>query len=153
MIGELFFGKMFGFMEKREDHESYIARLDILVPFVTLMSTIPTYLRGLLSTSALFVPQVKEALLALESVTIAALECVKGRQAALDNPELAPTIRRDILQQMFEIHQKKGQEVDFTPSDISQEAYSALYVRRRSTSLLLCADDDVSDLQAQTPQQ
>ncbi len=41
VVGELFFGHEFGFMENRHDHEDYIQSLDILLPAVVTASVLP----------------------------------------------------------------------------------------------------------------
>ncbi|KIW85494.1 hypothetical protein Z517_00885 [Fonsecaea pedrosoi CBS 271.37] len=133
VVGELFFGKMFGFMNEGHDHENWIASLDLLMPFLTITSVIPSYLRTLLAVSAFLFPKVRQAFHALNTLEAAAKRCVVERKELLQNPDAAgaaddkgPGLRRDLLAQMFAIQQSKGADVNFSDKDMTKESYSAI---------------------------
>jgi hypothetical protein len=126
VIGELYFGQMFGFMEHRTDHGSYIASLDTLLPVLTLTALAPSYVRPLVLGMAVLSPTVRNALKAVDHIANAARGCVTRRKQALSAGH--QDIRRDLLQQLFEIHQQKGEKVDFGEGEITYEAYVAMYV-------------------------
>ena len=121
---ELYFGRMFGFMENAQDHEFYIGSLDTLIPMVTTAAVAPTYVRPFIFTSALFNPVARKALKALDHIAAAARSCVAERRAKAISE--AGAGRRDLLHQLLGIVQEKGQKVDFGIPEMEYEAYVAL---------------------------
>ena len=125
VVGELFFGQMFGFMKERSDHENYIASLDLLLPFLSVISVLPSYLRTMVTICAIMIPKVRQAYKALGTMERAAKNCVEERtkmlqEAGDDKPG------RDLLQQMFQIVNAKGAEINFGEKDMAKESYSAM---------------------------
>lgn len=118
---------MFGFMENRHDYGSYIALLDMLLPFITVMSVIPSYLRPVVAISAFFLPSVRRLFKAIDTIAGAARACVAERQERLHTSD-KESPRRDLLQQLFDIYEEKGTEVNFGLEDMAKESYSAMYV-------------------------
>lgn len=123
MIGELYFGRMFGFMENSHDHESWIQSLDLLMPFVCMTAVAPSYIRQLILLSALVVPGSLKALKALDNIGTASRACVAKRFA---NSSETTENRADILNQLYSIHLEKGEKVEFGLGEIEQESYVAL---------------------------
>lgn len=76
MIGELFFGRMFGFMKKSEDHESYIKSIDTILPYLTSASSAPKAFRPFILTPILFSSAARKAQKATDHVVLAARSCV-----------------------------------------------------------------------------
>ena len=79
VVGELFFGAQFGFMENRHDYGDYIQSLDILLPAVAIASVLPAYMRPLQILGNL-VPPVRRALVCYDNIVIAAKRAVSNRQ-------------------------------------------------------------------------
>lgn len=124
VIGELYFGRMFGFMEHSHDHENYIHSLDTLMPILLTSAVAPTYTRPLILTSSIFSGAVRQALKAIEHIANAARGCVGERmQGSTDGEE---SHRRDILHQLLEITYTKGEKVDFGIREVEYEAYVGL---------------------------
>lgn len=123
VVGELYFGRMFGFLEKGVDYNNWIQSLDLLMPFLCVTSVAPTYVRNLILTSALFLPGSLAALKAIDNIGTSARACVAKRFAAESASEYQ---RTDIIQQLYDIHKEKGEKVDFQMGDLEQEAYIAL---------------------------
>lgn len=119
VIGELYFGDRFGFLEHSHDHNGWIHSLDLLLPFVVVNGVAPTSLRPLVRILALLIPGGLTGLNAINNIAAAARSCVARR---LDKP----TERTDILAQLYNIYLEKGAKVDFGLGDIEQEAYIAL---------------------------
>ena len=120
VIGELYFGRMFGFLETGADHGSWIESLDLLMPFLCMTAVAPTYVRPLILMSALVVPGSLKALKAIDNIGVAARKCVAERFDSAskdDGPH-----RTDMVEQLHEIHLEKGEKVDFQIGDIQQEA-------------------------------
>ena len=116
---------MFGFMEKSHDHDNYIHSLDTLLPVVCLSAIAPSYARPFLFASAIFSPSVRRALKALDHIAAAARGCVAERQESTAAGKTS--IRRDLLHQLLEIAQTKGEKVDFGVHEVEYEAYVGLY--------------------------
>ena len=125
MVGELFFGKMFGFMSNREDHQSWISSLDTLMPVMCVVAVAPSYTRPLILLSSALNPVARKALEAIDRIAIAAKSCVAER---MDNDleHAKEGSRRDIMQQFLELKQEKGEKVDFGIGEVQMEANTAL---------------------------
>ncbi|KAI0403196.1 cytochrome P450 [Xylaria palmicola] len=133
VIGELYFGQMFGFMEKSHDHENWIQSLDQLMPFLCMTSVAPSCMRPLILSSALALPGSIRALKAVDTIGTAAREVVSKRLNVGANPEHER--RTDILQQLYDIYEEKGSKLDFSIGDIEQEAWVALMAGSDTTAI------------------
>lgn len=125
IIGEVFFGAMFGFMENRCDYGDYILTGDLLLPVFTLVAIAPTYLRPIIQITAIVAPSVRRGLKAMGAITQNAKNAVAKRAKELSDPETPPP-RRDLLQQEFDLMHAKGEKVDFGIPEIETEAWVAL---------------------------
>ena len=123
MIGELYFGRMFGCMQDRKDHGSYIAALDTLMPPLVAAASFPPYVRPFILGCAIFVPSLRRALAASNRIISAARACVARRSQSL---AAGNETRRDLLQQLFEVYRDRGEKLDYGIHDIEQEAWVAL---------------------------
>jgi hypothetical protein len=83
VIGELFYGKQFGFMEDRHDYQGYIETLDTLLPAVATSCVLPFYLRPLQVLGHL-IPPLHKALKGYDDIVVAAKETVARRQLQVD---------------------------------------------------------------------
>jgi hypothetical protein len=68
VIGEIFFGNMFGFLRNNMDHNAYIASLDACMPVLCISAIGPTYLRPLITASSILVPAVFKAVRAIDGI-------------------------------------------------------------------------------------
>lgn len=121
VVGELYLGEMFGFLEKDHDHGGWIHSLDLLMPFLCLCAVAPASVRPLILASSLFVPGSFRALKAVENIGVSARSYVARRFD--EGARLESRKRTDILQQLYDVHLEKGDKVDFHMGDIEQEAY------------------------------
>ncbi|KAL2396868.1 Cytochrome P450 monooxygenase gsfF [Exophiala dermatitidis] len=135
VIGELYFGRMFGFMETRSDHESWIHSLDLLLPFLCMTAVVPTYVRPLILASSIAVPGSLKAVKAIDTIATAARKCAAKRFS--EGKEAKSKDRTDILEQLYTIHQEKGEKVDFNMPEIEQEAWIALFAGSDTTGIAL----------------
>ena len=87
VVGELFFGRQFGFMENRSDYGDYIQSLDILLPAVAICSVLPSYLRPLQVLGHL-IPPVHRALICYDNIVIAAKNAVRDRQVLMQQEKV-----------------------------------------------------------------
>ncbi|KAH0841174.1 hypothetical protein AYO21_06936 [Fonsecaea monophora] len=135
VVGELYFGKMFGFMEHRTDYESYIQSLDALLPVLTETGLAPTYMRPFILGTSLLSPTVRKALKAIDHIAQAARDCVNRRLQALSTG--SEDVRTDLLQQLFDISQEKGEKYDFKVGEIQYESYVAIFAGSDTTAIAM----------------
>ncbi|KIV93696.1 hypothetical protein, variant [Exophiala mesophila] len=135
VIGELYFGEAFGFLQNSHDHGSWIHSLDLLMPFLCMTAVAPSYIRPFILASSLVVPGSLKALKAIETIGTSARACVLQRFKTQGAYEKQP--RADILEQLYSISVEKGDQVDFKLGDIQQEAYVALFAGSDTTAIAL----------------
>ncbi|KAF2023029.1 cytochrome P450 [Setomelanomma holmii] len=132
VIGEIFFGSMFGFLEKGEDHGEFIASLDALMPVLCITAIGPTYLRPLIMSSAIVSPTALRAVKALEGIRQAALAAGGKRKRDIED---GVAHRNDMLQQLFDIVREKGEKVNFSSDEATLEAYVAMFAGSDTTAV------------------
>ncbi|KAH8896794.1 cytochrome P450 oxidoreductase [Thozetella sp. PMI_491] len=132
VIGELYFGNMFGFMKSRHDHGRFIASLDTLMPPLCQVAVAPTYARPFILGSSVLIPAVRKALDSVNNIAKAARSCVAERCDAL---AAGAQPRSDLLQQLLDIRQAKSDKVDFGIPEIQQEAYVAIFAGSDTTAI------------------
>jgi hypothetical protein len=123
VIGEIFFGDMFGFLQNSEDHGAFIASLDALMPVLCISAIGPSYLRPLIMTSAIFIPAALKAVKAIDGIRKAAVAAAGKRMKSIEDGAAA---RHDMLQQLFDIVREKGEKVNFSSREVTLEAYVAM---------------------------
>jgi hypothetical protein len=125
VVGTLFFGKMFGFLEHRSDYGTYINSLDTYLPVMAINFVLPSYLRSVLPFlgNAGF-RSIQTAVKAVLAIRAASLSVVEGREEALKSGKEG---RNDILSKLFKVLEKKGDDGHFQRADIVQESYVAMY--------------------------
>lgn len=124
MLGELFYGKMFGFIRERRDIGNYMKAIDSLLPMFTIGGTVPSYLTQLFFISTvLFAPSVRGALGAVKHLETASKTAVKERKEEL---EVIQDDKRDMLRKMLDISADRGESINFTTQDIFVESHSSL---------------------------
>ncbi|KAH8801441.1 cytochrome P450 [Xylogone sp. PMI_703] len=135
VIGELFFGKQFGFMKDRHDYHDYIRSLDLLLPAVATTSVLPSYVRGIRILGHLL-PPVRRALVCYNNIVKAAKEAVHNRQILMQDNKLTAKSSSDVLDKLFKISDEK---MDFTVVDITTEAWVALFAGSDTTAIAMRA--------------
>ena len=125
MLGELFYGKMFGFMNERTDIGGYMKAIDSLLPAFTIGGTLPSYLtKPYFLSTVLLSPSVRGALGAVKHIETASENAVKRRKQELDarrNEE-----KHDMLRKMLEINADRGEKINFTHQHITVESHSSM---------------------------
>ncbi|CBF77081.1 protein CYP675A1 [Aspergillus nidulans FGSC A4] len=138
VIGELFFSKMFGFLEAGGDHLGYIAATDDLIPVQFLAGIMPTYVRPLFLLTGFLLPKVRGALTALASLTEATNATIKRRLFALSELDSNTKPQRaDILGKLLDISHKNGKALNFELADIKMESFSGFFAGSETTALTL----------------
>ncbi|KAH8433938.1 cytochrome P450 [Aspergillus melleus] len=136
VIGELYFGKMFGFLESQSDHLGYLSSTDALIPVMTLSAVMPTYIRPFFMLSGLFFPRMRASLNALKNLTKAADAAVEDRLRQSEEVDNVSK-RHDVLSKVLKIHREEGQRIDFDIDDVKLEAYGAFFAGSDTTSIAL----------------
>lgn len=121
MIGEIFFGRMFGLLEKSQDHGDYIASLDACMPMLCISAVGPTYLRPLVTASSIVSPAVSKAIMALDSLRKTAIVATGIR-----NQRKGGERHDDMLGQLLDIADRKDSGANFGISEVTLEAYTAM---------------------------
>lgn len=121
IIGELFFSRRFGFLEKREDRNGWIRAVDQLDGLMTLLGVAPPYARRFILRLGICVPSISKAVDALGMFGVAAERCIAERQHSPWNSE-------DMLAGIIKIMDQKGSQVDFGPVEVKSEIHTALFV-------------------------
>lgn len=136
VIGELYFGNMFGFLEHSHDQGGWIASLDLLMPFICVSGVAPLVLRPLILASSVFIPAARKALKAFQDIGIATRKCVATRfdQDDITRSEAATSRRTDIMQQLHDIHINEDSKIQLEIGDVEQEAYAALLAGSDTTA-------------------
>jgi len=125
VLGELFYGKMFGFMKERTDIGGYMKAIDSLLPAFTIGGTLPSYLTRLyILSTVLLSPSVRGALGAVKHVEQASKNAVKRRKQELD--EKRNDEKHDMLRKMLEINADRGEKINFTHQHIIVESHSSM---------------------------
>ena len=137
VIGELYFGRMFGFMETGKDYHSLIHSLDVLNPLLASLAVSATYARPLIQLSAIAFSSIRSALKSIDHVVQTAKACVTQRQHELKIAEGGQLLRQDLLQQMMCIMQEHGEKVDFGIGEVQYEAYVALFAGSDTTAIAM----------------
>lgn len=135
VLGELFYGKMFGCMSERRDIGNYMKAIDSLLPAFTIGGTVPSYLtkKYLLST-ILFSPYVRGALGAVKHIEHASETAVKRRKQEVEENK---DDKRDMLRKMLEINADRGEEIDFTYRHICVESHSSIFASADTTAIAI----------------
>jgi hypothetical protein len=126
VVGELYFGEQFGFMENSHDHGGYIAACDALLPVLTAAGVSSPAVRNVILGSSLFSSAARKGLKAVDRIAAAARGCVAKRLSA-DAGGKSNTGRTDLLHHLLEIVEKKGEAVDFGRGEVEYEANVAMY--------------------------
>lgn len=126
VIGELFFGRMFGFMQGSYDHESLIEALDTLLPVLTMSCVAAPLYRPFITISAAFSSSKRKAIGVMTRINKTALRMVQRRRKIEAQEGASGLTRRDILKQLLDIVKDKGEKTDFGFGDVAYAAHGAL---------------------------
>jgi len=125
VLGELFYGKMFGFMSERTDIGGCMKAIDSLLPIFTIGGTLPSYLTKVYFLSTVLLsPSVRGALGAVKDIEVASENAVKRRKQELD--ERRNDEKHDMLRKMLEINADRGEKINFTHQHITVESHSSM---------------------------
>jgi hypothetical protein len=143
VVGELFFSRMFGFLEGAYDYGGYIGALDMLIPLIAVACVSHVFLRPLVLLSGAVVPRVSKALTALKHIESAAEARVIERRHLLNS--YSDKCFTDMLQHFFNVMHDQGMKKDFGMTEVKMEIYGALYAYcRNGTGRLRLTTDSIA---------
>jgi hypothetical protein len=120
VIGELFFGRQFGFMRDQHDYGRYIQTMDTLLPGLVLSCVLPAWLRSFHSTVGMLFPTIRASIRGFDEIRQAGMYWTDVRRQQMQ----AGTMERvDLLDKFFKIMESKdGWDIP----DIQNEACVAM---------------------------
>ncbi len=80
VVGELFFGRQFGFMRDEHDYGQYIKSLDTLLPGIALSAVLPSYIRLFHSSIGLLFPTIRNSIKGFNEIRAASSYWTNARQ-------------------------------------------------------------------------
>lgn len=126
MIGELFYGRMLGFLQGSHDYESLIEALDTLLPVLIMSCVAPPLFRPLITISAVLSSTKRKAVaVARRLEKIARQMAVQHRKIKAEKGASGKT-RRDFLKQLLDNVSDKGKQVEFGFDEVACEVHIAL---------------------------
>ncbi|KAK2731396.1 pisatin demethylase [Colletotrichum kahawae] len=130
IIGELFYGRAFGFVDEGKDQNDWIKSLDKMIPFVCLMGVAPPILRPFVGIGCMLTSAGKEIAKGVKNIGESSARLMKDAyESRLEAP------RTDMAQQVFTIYEKSGDKFDYRWGDVEQESYGALFAGSDTTAI------------------
>lgn len=130
IIGELFYGQAFGFLDEGKDQNDWIKSLDKMIPFVCLMGVAPPILRPLIGMGTMLTAAGKDIRNGVKNIGSSSARLMKEAYGSRHN-----VTRADMAQQVFDVYEKKGEKMDFTWGDVEQESFGALFAGSDTTAI------------------
>ncbi|KAK7742957.1 hypothetical protein SLS63_000525 [Diaporthe eres] len=130
VLGELYYGEMFGFMKDREDHNNWIWALDKMIPFVCFAGVTSPLLRPLVYAAMAVLPLGKQIGEGSKNIAESSSRLMEERFDGRVSTE-----RQDMAHQIFQIYKEKGEKVDFGWGDVQQESFGALFAGSDTTAI------------------
>ncbi|KAF2685873.1 cytochrome P450 [Lentithecium fluviatile CBS 122367] len=133
VIGELFFGKAYGFLEQERDIDNLMAAAAAVAPFEGMMGMAPTWLKPFMWWM-LAIPNIARGVMNFQKVKVTGKKVVADRMRAVENQ--AET-RTDMLGKMLNIVWEKGEKYDWSVQDVEQECFVAMVAGNDTVSITL----------------
>lgn len=135
VLGSVFFGRPFGYLEKGGDIDAFIESVETATPLMHVMAVAPTYLRGLILIGAMCIPGTLKGLKAMDMMVN---EAKRQTQLRVERSAEDTKSRLDVCSQLLRIVHEKGSQVDFTSSEVTLESWTGLLAGSDSTASTMC---------------
>jgi hypothetical protein len=122
IIGELFFGNAYGFLDEERDIDNLMAAAAAVAPFEGMMGMAPAWFRPLM-VWMLAIPNIAKGVMNFQKVKVTGKKVVGDRLRAMQNQE---SLRTDMLGKMLNIVWEKGEKYDWSVEDVQQECMVAM---------------------------
>ncbi|TVY21774.1 Cytochrome P450 monooxygenase gsfF [Lachnellula arida] len=134
IIGELFFGKAYGFLEKEQDIDNLMAAAGAVAPFEGMMGMAPVWAKPFMMWM-LAIPNIARGIMNFQKVKVTGKKLVADRMKTMENQDKSG--RNDMLGKMLSIVWEKGERVDWTVLDVEQECFVAMVAGNDTVSISL----------------
>ena len=122
IIGELFFGKAYGFLDQERDIDNLMAAAAAVAPFEGMMGMAPSWLRPFM-VWMLAIPNIARGVMNMQKVKVTGKKVVADRMRQVESQE---ETRKDMLGKMLNIVWEKGEKYDWSVQDVEQECFVAM---------------------------
>ncbi|RAL10282.1 cytochrome P450 [Aspergillus homomorphus CBS 101889] len=138
VVGEFFFGRPFGLLQKGHDFLGYTTATDFLIPVMAVAGVMPSYVRSLFMLGGLIFSRTRKAFKALEQLAHAADVAVEER---MDNTKKIDGLpwHPDLLSRVFEIYYREGEALDYKVIDVKMEAFGAFFGGSDTTAISMAS--------------
>ncbi|KAH6683345.1 cytochrome P450 oxidoreductase [Halenospora varia] len=128
VIGELFFGRMFGFIHSGKDVGGYIGAVDTILPHAIKMAVIPIWQRPFQIFMIPFSAKFRGAITKFNALAAASKQYVDERVNGKSD-------RTDMLEKLLGVMKEKSPDFDIT--DVYTESYTAIFAGSDTTAIAL----------------
>ena len=118
VIGELFFGRMFGFIDERKDIGGYMGAVDIILPHAIRMGVLWEWMRPFQILLVPFSSSLRHGITVFNNLAAESRRLVDERVGTKSE-------RTDMLAKLLKVAADKSPDFDVT--DVYTEAYTAMY--------------------------
>ncbi|RYO34967.1 hypothetical protein AA0111_g3638 [Alternaria arborescens] len=129
VVGAVFFGSPFGFLETSSDYGNYIAAVHTALPLNSVVAMAPLWIRRYLLQVGVMIPKVLKAIIATDGIRQTA---VRETGVAQERTSNANANRTDVLSQLLSIMREKNDCL--TIKEIHVEMWAAVIAGSDSTS-------------------
>ncbi|KAI9708220.1 MAG: hypothetical protein M1820_004174 [Bogoriella megaspora] len=134
IVGVVFFGEPFGFLDRGFDHLNYVEAVWKGLPLLGFAAVSPTYMRNLIMFAAILNPSTFRAVKHISGITDAALKNTARRREDSEKENLQ---RNDLLSQLFRVERERGEQIDFTHKEIALESWAGVIAGADSTTIAM----------------
>lgn len=128
VIGELFFGRMFGFINERRDVGGYIGAVDIILPHAIRMGVLYNWMRPFQVLLLPFSASLRHGLKVFNSLAAESKRLVDERKGN-------KSTRTDMLAKLLKVADEKAPDFDIT--DVYTESYTAIFAGGDTTAIAM----------------
>ncbi|KAK3996608.1 putative cytochrome P450 pisatin demethylase-like protein, partial [Cladorrhinum sp. PSN332] len=136
VVGQLFFSRHFGFLEKEEDYKGWIEATDLLIPYLAMSAVIQPWLRPFLMLAGVARPSILKGAKMIGTLEQVCEECISGRQGEMDARGKGKG-KDDLLDMFFGVMENTGDEDWFGRLEIKGEIYTAIVAGSDTTAIAL----------------
>jgi cytochrome P450 len=126
IIGELFFGRMFGFINERRDIGGYMAAVDVILPHAIRLAVLYEWMRPIINIVMYpLSANLRQAIKCFEALGVESKRYVDDRVGK-------KSTRPDMLSKLLKVAEEKSPDFDIT--DVYTEAYTAIFAGSETTA-------------------
>ncbi|KAF2229156.1 cytochrome P450 [Viridothelium virens] len=133
VIGELFFGQSYGFLEQERDIDNLMATTGMVAPFMGMLGMAPTWFKPFMMWM-LAVPSIARGVRNMEGAKEAGQRKVADRIRKIEGGQQT---REDMLGKLLNYVWDKGEKVDWTVQDVEQECFVATVAGNDTVAITL----------------